>query len=194
MQAVRHFPSQLVFAPVPFGTRQTQTHDRSGSSLTVIGDGRLEPKLMDSFHSATAVQSVKDPRVTAFAREMSSQTAGFLAAEDGQSAVEKHFGTAWTFTQTKTSFSATLREGEATQGVTLRTEGGKEQIAVWANQDTEDSLISQEVTVSRPRGAEEFSQPQEFLIWQPSKEAFRADLTAFQEGNRDRLQTWVDRI
>lgn len=188
---ISHFQSQLVANSVPYGSRQTRANDEH--SVTVIGDGRIEPVLMDEFHSATAVQSVKDTRVMAFAREMAPKNAGFIPAEEGQAAVDKYFGKNWTFSQTKVAFSATLSEGEAKQGVRLGREAGTDSVTLWAQKVTDEAFLSQEVEMAQSPGGE-FMQPKESLFWVPSQAALAADLRDFRERNRESLKTWVDKV
>lgn len=176
-------PTQYRLDNVVRGTQQTLKMRDSGKSFEVSGDGRLESYMMDGFHSATAVQSIRDPRVAAFSREMMPLVRDHVRPEDGQKAVEKHFGPSWSFSQYRNEVTATHREGDSTMGVSVSDySDAPERVKLWAHQQTAETTLLQTVT---QKGDTEH--PVEFLMWEPSRAESRKAL----DGLNERLSAWA---
>lgn len=166
------------------GTQQTLKMLDSGKAFSVTGDGRLESYLMDEFHSATAVQSIEDPRVAAFAKEVLPKVEDRIAPEEGKQLVEKHFGPGWTFSQYRREVTASHKEGQAAMGVSVANySDAPNRTTIWASLNTEDTTLFQSVTQSGLSPT-----PLEYLMWEPSKAATQKHVDKINEG----LKKWAE--
>ncbi len=160
-----NYSSHFRLNNVVMGTEQTLKMRDSGKELSVIGDGRLEASLMDGFHSASAVQSIKDPRVQAFSKEFfTAKDEPFKFGVDAHELVKKHLGEKWSGTR-----------GERDEVIAVHTDGNSEMRLQVTKASGNKTALSATVTTSETRltqGIEmrEGRQPTEFLIWEPSLE------------------------
>lgn len=153
------------------GTEQTLKLRNSQQQFTVIGDGRLEAVMMDGFHSATAIQSIADPRVSKFRDEVLSNIDDLYQDNVGE-LVQRHFGPSWSGSMSRREVTATHVEGDSTLRLTVQSysDTGKKTI-LSATVDTADTSLTQRV--QQQLGDD----PVEFLLWEPSKAATARELS-----------------
>ena len=147
---------------VPSGSRQSLRVEEHDKTLSVISDGRLDAPMMDGFHSAGAVQSVRDPRLQSLRNDAHSWFKGHMMREweydedkaarlktladlkaagkdDFQGIILQNLGPSWKLSRSEVrcggsgSLTATLKEGDQTLGVTVdRYRGDGPDLPLWS--------------------------------------------------------------
>jgi len=142
---IRHFS----LGGVPSGSRQSLRIEEHDKTLSVISDGRIDAPMMDGFHSAAAVQSIRDPRLQSLRKDTHTWLKAHTMREweydedktarlkslaeleasgkkDFQGIILQNLGPSWKLSRSEVrcggsgSLTATLKEGDRTLGVTVR--------------------------------------------------------------------------
>ena len=147
--------------PIPLGSRQSLTIHDHDKTLDVNSDGRIDAPMLDGFHSAASIQSIKDPRVESLHKDFCTWMRTMARPEYEQKdqldarmkilealksegkdnpagLIRANFGPSWNVGETDIRYngcgrmSATLKEGENTLGVTVaRFASDHKDIRVW---------------------------------------------------------------
>lgn len=148
------------------GSEQSLKVRSSNKEFDVIGDGKIDGYMMDGFHSATAVQSIKDPRLMAFRDEVYSAKGDYHLNGDAAEMTKRHFGPSWSTGSDRNIVTLTHKEGDSV--LTLEVDAYNRTTHLSATVHTAETSLTQGVKQERDK------EPTEFLVWEPSKAASAA--------------------
>lgn len=148
---------------VAMGTEQALKVRSSNKEFEVVGDGKIDGYMMDGFHSATAVQSIKDPRLMAFRDEAYAKKGDYHFGGDAFEMTKRHFGPSWTTESDRNIVTLTHQEGDSV--LRLVVDAHNKTTDLSATVHTAETSLKQGVREERDK------EPTEYLVWEPSKAA-----------------------